>query len=381
MKQEVVSSDVDVDKSEEGTLSNPDKKVRDTWDYLDILARPVSAFITAIAVASLGVFANMAINANNQTALRNAEREQNTRLYTELLSNREQADSNLRKDMFTTILRQFLTEKVKTPEDKFKAVSDRMLKLELLALNFGEALTLRPLFQEMNRSIESETDIIAKKKGANSAQAFRGLLKPRLESLARRVSDKQLSALNLGGKTLFVEAPQAAFDDDGKGLYEWQYYEAENILKTPEGKRRLKKSGLTQEEWTDEEVALKNTITVDGITREYSISLMDVNPRNSEVTVELSIQTLGSPGDPGYSPKPVDMKFKLNFFNFPLIDNTRLSGNQRFALVLTRFDHKVINIVGITFPGTYASQRDKPFLNDAIEQLNKEQHLIDKKYK
>ena len=66
------------------------------------------------------------------------------------------------------------------------------------------------------------------------------------------------------------------------------------------------------------------------------------------------------------------MTFTLDFFNFPMIDNTRLSDNHRFALVLEQFDEKKLIIDGALFPGLYSSHRDKPFLNEAIDELRKE---------
>ena len=35
------------------------KSTRDIWDYIEILARPAAAFITALAVASIGIFGNI----------------------------------------------------------------------------------------------------------------------------------------------------------------------------------------------------------------------------------------------------------------------------------------------------------------------------------
>ena len=67
------------------------------------------------------------------------------------------------------------------------------------------------------------------------------------------------------------------------------------------------------------------------------------------------------------------MVFTLDYFNFPLIDNTRLSHNHRFALILENFDEESIDVKGVLFPGLYASRRDKPFLNEAIQQLKDEQ--------
>ena len=72
-----------------------------------------------------------------------------------------------------------------------------------------------------------------------------------------------------------------------------------------------------------------------------------------------------------------DLKFTLDFFNFPLIDNSRLSNNQRFALIIEKFDNNSIKFAGMVFPGLYASQRDKPFLNEAIQELGDQQKQID----
>jgi hypothetical protein len=68
--------------------------------------------------------------------------------------------------------------------------------------------------------------------------------------------------------------------------------------------------------------------------------------------------------------KVTDLEFTLDFFNFPLIDNTRLSHNQRFTLILEKFDLNTISLTAMVFPGLYASQRDKPFLNEAIQELS-----------
>lgn len=54
-----------------------------------------------------------------------------------------------------------------------------------------------------------------------------------------------------------------------------------------------------------------------------------------------------------------------------MIDNVRLSGDQRFALVMEDFDldNETVKLVAVCFPGTYSSQRDQPLLADVIHQL------------
>ena len=68
----------------------------------------------------------------------------------------------------------------------------------------------------------------------------------------------------------------------------------------------------------------------------------------------------------------LERNFNLNFYNFPMVDNTRLSNDQRFALIMTKFEDTAIHFSAIIFPGKYSSQRDKPFLDDVIHRLRSE---------
>jgi len=354
-------------RTSSGEIPPESVSTRDVWDYFEILTRPVSAFITALAVASIGIFGNMALNKSNQLAQFRAETEQNTRLYTQLLSSREQADSNLRKDMFNTILGEFLSKSDKSKEvekDVVASLSDRILKLELLALNFGDSLSLRPLFQEMNRNIESQAKNINRNNGENAASYFESLFLPRLKSLARRVSDRQASLLSAGGSTFsFSAQPEdtGASKDKFQNVYHWPLDEAE-----ARWKMNTDQAEVDKETWLKQEMEAMQTITLGEITRTYEITMSRADLENSEVVVELTIQDISGPN---FSMLPLKMKFKLNYFNFPMIDNTRLTGDQRFALILKKFNKEEILIEGICFPGSYASHRDKPFLNDVIEQL------------
>lgn len=63
-------------------------------------------------------------------------RELKVRLYAELMARREEAESALRKDMFTSIIGSFLKGKDTT------TFESKVLNLELLAFNFHESLDL-----------------------------------------------------------------------------------------------------------------------------------------------------------------------------------------------------------------------------------------------
>src|SRR5215813_7078306 len=118
-----------------------DVKSKDFWDKADIVLRPINGLLTALAVALLGYYTS--------SVLRQSEvRQTNERVYTELMSSREQAESGLRKDMFLSIIQIFLR-----PEGA--GVESKMLNLEMLAYNFSESLNLKPLFAHMDRQISA----------------------------------------------------------------------------------------------------------------------------------------------------------------------------------------------------------------------------------
>ena len=104
------------------------EKEKDFWDKVDIVLRPINGILTALAVALLGYYTS--------GILRQSElRQTNERVYTELMSSRELAESGLRKDMFLSIIQTFFRSDTAGLEAK-------MLNLEMLAYNFHESLNL-----------------------------------------------------------------------------------------------------------------------------------------------------------------------------------------------------------------------------------------------
>ena len=110
-------------------------KTKDKWDKFDIVLRPLNGLLTALAVGLLGYYTTSIVR-HQET------RDSNERVYTELMSSREQAESSLRKDMFLSIIQAFLR-----PESG--GLEAKMLNLEMLAYNFHESLNLKPLFAHL----------------------------------------------------------------------------------------------------------------------------------------------------------------------------------------------------------------------------------------
>src|SRR5215468_4188910 len=119
-------------------------EAKDYWDKVDIVLRPLNGLLTALAVALLGYYTS--------SVLRQSEvRQTNERVYTELMSSREMAESGLRKDMFLSIIQTF-----QRPEST--NIEAKMLNLEMLAYNFHESLNLKPLFAHMDRQLAASNE-------------------------------------------------------------------------------------------------------------------------------------------------------------------------------------------------------------------------------
>ena len=290
-------------------MSGEPAKKRDSWDKVQILLHPVGGLLTAAAIALLGFITSSALN-KRQTV------ETNTRLYTELMSRREESESALRKDMCVSIINSFVN-----PRDT--AISASVLNLEMLAYNFHETLNLKPLFSEMRRRVmRASEEAKTPEARAESAEYL-----SRLESVAREIVRRQMIVLEGVGKK-FDRTVDLSGDPEGTSL-------------EPE------------------------TLSLDGVPTTFSIDILGVNRENREIRLGLSIET----PDAELGRQTKLATFSVSYFDFPMIDNTRLGAGQRCSIVLNNMSDQSADITLVLFPGTYASLKEKPYYNEVIESV------------
>lgn len=287
----------------------PDHK--DRWDKLQIILAPVGGLLTAVAVASLGFIGSSALEQQQNT-------EAKLRLYSELMSKREESEATLRKEMFQSIIGSFFDAQSTSLEAK-------LLKMELLAQNFHEALSLTPLFEHIRREIQA---------APRSADERRGY-EDRLSDLAREVTRKQLIVLESGGQR-----------------FDWTVL-IEDGLVNGEAPQQL------------EDVSL----TFDGISRRFRVTLLGADTAQRELKIGLEIETPEQPGVSAAATGRYEVEFEVGFFSTPMIDNTRLSNDQRVALVLTDMNAAGANLSLVLFPGSRASLREKPYYEEILRKL------------
>jgi hypothetical protein len=288
---------------------NPDHK--DFWDKLQIVLQPLGGLLTAVAVAMLGFMGSSAID-------RQQNNEAKLRLYSELMSRREESEATLRKEMFQSIIGSFF-------DNQQSSLDARLLKMELLAQNFHEALNLTPLFQHMRRDIER----------SNAAPAERRNYEDRLVDLAREVTRKQLIVLEAGGQRSNYTV---IFSD--------------SLI-----------AGSKSETLEDAELNL------DGIQRRFRITVFKVDTTLRSARMGLEIETPEQTGVSQLSAGRYAVEFDVGFFSTPMIDNTRLSNDQRVAVVLTDMNPAGASLSLVYFPGSRASLREKPYYEEILKKL------------
>ena len=284
-------------------------KQKDHWDKVQIILAPMGGLLTAVAIALFGFITSNKLD--QRQAL-----ETNTRLYSELMSRREESESALRKDMLVSIISSFLNP------DKNDLNND-VLSLELLAYNFHESLNLKPLFLDLMRRIKREE--AAAPGGPRKAEYVE--YQERLENVAREIARKQMIVLEGVGRR-FDRTIDLSSDPDGTSL--------------------------------DDAV-----MTLDSVQTTVSIDIAHVDRDSREVVVSVSMET----PDPEQGQQTKVATFTVSFFDFPMIDNLRIAHGQRLALVLTNFSEHSADLTAVLFPGAYASLKEKPYYNEVIQSV------------
>jgi hypothetical protein len=280
-------------------------KQRDKWDKAQILLDPVGKILTAVLVVALGYYGNRAL-----------ENDQKRRAFVELMNSREQADNNLRKDMFSKVIDQFIGQKA-------AGLEPRILNLELLAYNFHESIDLGPLLKQ----------VYAESIATNATQKQRR----RLQNLAQDIVSREVDALQ---ESACVLKADVAFDELQKSQL------LSHVIRglcgqTPE----------LQAKW----------FSVDVMTNPQTTNLKV----QTEVDVVLSMRPSEAEQD-----KEKRVSFAASPFDFPLIDNTRLDNRSRVSVVMTRVDDGGVTLTLVYFPGSRSSVKDRPYQDEVIKSLD-----------
>jgi hypothetical protein len=235
------------------------------------------------------------------------------RLYTELLSKREEADTGVRKGIFDKVLEKYL-------EPGAKDMQQKLVALELLALNFHDSLTLSPLFWQLQRQI------------AREPAGRREDLLSQLERIARAIKDRQVEILEVVGdkrdatidfEELASKGSVAMFDD------KLSFEAPDPLPNQPQPTRHF---------------------TAEVFERDATQHRLNVRVQDDKA----------------------QWVFWVDVFDFPMVDFVRLSKSERFTVVLRTYKPQSAELTFIYYPSSRGGVKDKPFIDEVISDLRRE---------
>ena len=237
-------------------------------------------------------------------------------LYTQLLSAREQADTEVRRGIFDKVLEKYLQPDAKNIENKIVA-------LDLMSANFHESLDLSPLFWQLDRLVSADTDVRVRK--------------TRLKELARiafDVKSRQLDALALAGGRQDLE---------------------------------LDLTQVTGVEVASQQFPLSFTDpSGNHFKRTFSVDVIEPDLQSRRVRIRVRVDL-----NPDTSASNLDISLWADLYDFPLVTFTRISANERIAAVLTSVQPETAtaSMTFIYYPSARSGVKDKPFIDEVLENL------------
>jgi hypothetical protein len=187
-------------------------------------------------------------------------------------------------------------------------------------LNFNESLDLSPLFWQLAQQIEAEPS------------ARRGVLFKQLQRIARDVKERQIALLEVvgtkrdGSLELDELAAAGPLIDADLNFPDLDPF-------APEGQQ---------------------------VKRHFKVEVAEHDPANRRAWVRVSSNEK-------------QWALWVDTFDFPLVNFTRISKSERFAIVLKRYDPPSAQVTFIYFPSWRSGVKDRPFIDEVISNLAHQQ--------
>ena len=298
------------------TARNPETRTAGIKWVLQTLAMPI-ALVTLPLLYQWKAAEND--ERNRDDSRRREQAEQQFRLYTDLMSKREESDTAVRRGLFDKLIGTYLAP---TPGDLGK----RLVALDLLSLNFHDSLNLSPLFWELANDI-----------GKSPAGKARDEHAAYLDRVAAQVKARQASLLEVDGRRQDFDVDlNHAFDGGDPPSFH---------VKVPRVRDDSNGNGGAAEQ----------------PPREFDVAVVAHDPLHRRLKI-----TITSPG-------LKTLAFWLDPYDFPLVNFSRVSRDERIAVVLHRYNNRpefmTASLVFLYFPSWRSGGKDKPYLDDLIARL------------
>jgi len=294
---------------------------------------------------------------------RTSEQSDRAKVYMQVMSEREKADTAIRQEMFKTLLTNYLGrfEDKKDAAESEESFRKRIMFLNLLTLNFQEYLNARPLFEDVYQRLEK-----AEERDRKDGKAYRiwGELQKDLFRVARNAASGQAAMLTRSGLSRTFNLTK------GKAVC-IRLYSVENLVELTD--KFEKQPLLDRKTESCSDASVQDSRRMDKGFPAIDVELEEVNESGVRVKVTPYQESFRN-GTLNFVQALKPIKFEVSFFDLPYMDNTRLFDGSRFALLLSYVDKKeeTAEINAIIFKGEFMSLRDRPFFEEMLQKLNQE---------
>jgi len=294
---------------------------------------------------------------------RTSEQSDRAKVYMQVMSEREKADTAIRQEMFKTLLTNYLGrfEDKKDAAESEESFRKRIMFLNLLTLNFQEYLNARPLFEDVYQRLEK-----AEERDRKDGKAYKiwGELQKDLFRVARNAASGQAAMLTRSGLSRTFNLTK------GKAVC-IRLYSVENLVELTD--KFEKQPLLDRKTESCSDASVQDSRRMDKGFPAIDVELEEVNESGVRVKVTPYQESFRN-GTLNFVQSLKPIKFEVSFFDLPYMDNTRLFDGSRFALLLSYVDKKeeTAEINAIIFKGEFMSLRDRPFFEEMLQKLNQE---------
>ncbi|MGB5217767.1 MAG: hypothetical protein WBN66_05670 [Smithella sp.] len=332
------------DEQPEKPAGSPKKK--DLWDIMQALG-------PALIAATVAIMGSVYSYQQAQMTKTSEMRE----VYTKIMTERESSDNSIRANMFQMLFTAMFSKDVNSTNnpDNVRLIKQRVMFLDVLSRNF-DTVDIKPLFEELDGDLTSK--IYNDKVYSDVSQKNYFALRSELRRIGRNLSVKQLNALaSLPGTV--VKTITLMEDKDGH-------------LQVIQDESATDSNG-------------------DSIPLEIKAHSLD----DGKVEIALEYQKTKA-SDQGFKAP----SFVITFYDMPYIDNSIIDKDMRVGVVLTKYvatkdlsafrdridkrlikDYEDLKAGGIVkyaeirlikFPAKYTGHRDRPYLQDILQELVEE---------
>ena len=332
-------------------MPEPEKQ-RNFWEKVESFAKILAGFSAAISAILIPVLINTYTEEN-----RRAE------MFVKTMTEREKADTDIRRSMFETLLNGYLgslkEDFVKGDEDSFRR---RITFLELLAVNFQEFFNAKPLFAEVYAGLErkwhlSKTDDERKKWDNLKLQIIR---------VSKNIASRQTTLLNnIGPISVLI------IKKDEKTCVRLYDQKELQTLKMEDGVTPLEihLSGGCP----DNGISVNHGADIPKGTIRQSLEITPVHIDKAYATLRIRHYNDFFKEDRFQGSQfKVGFQFDSSYFDMPYMDNTKLSDGSRFSLVLKKIIGDSVEVQVVWFKNDFMSLRDRPLFEEMLEKLEKE---------